>query len=78
MFKKVLIFVETWGLALLVAMTLGAFVLATQEIRQEDAALSAWQALMQTALSDADDAQGWTSRMHLLVKATLAWAAVRM
>ena len=78
MFKKVLIFVETWGLALLVALTFGAFVLATQEIQREDAALSVWQALMQTALSDADDAQGWTSRMHLLVKATLAWAAVRV
>jgi hypothetical protein len=78
LFKKFLIFIETWGLAFLVFLTIGTFAMAAREGLQGDPQLSVWGALMQTALSDAEKAQGWTGRMHLLVKITLAWAAVRV
>ncbi len=76
--KRALIFVETWGLAILVALTVAAFGMATIESLHAQGNGSLWQALMQTALSDAEQAQGWTGRMHLLFKATLGWAAVRV
>lgn len=78
MFKKFLIFLETWGLFFLLAATAGAFAMAAREFMQGDPALSAWDGLMQAALSDAEKATGWAGRMHLLLKATLAWAAVRV
>lgn len=78
MLKKLLIFIETWGLALLVVLTLVAFGLGALEAARGDDALSIWQAMMETAMSDADEAQGWAGRMHLMVKATVAWAGVRV
>ncbi len=78
MFKKALIFIENWGLALLVALTLGAFALACGEAARGDPGLSVWDAMLQTAMSDADDATGWAKHMHLLVTATIAWAGVKV
>ncbi len=78
MFKKLLIFIETWGLFFLVALTAGAFGLAAREIMEGDPTLSVWDGMTQAALSDAEKATGWAGRMHLLINATLAWAAVRV
>lgn len=78
MFKKLLIFIETWGLFFLIALTAGAFGMAARESMQGDPALSVWDGIVQAALSDAEEAKGWAGRMHLLLKATLAWAAVRV
>jgi hypothetical protein len=78
MFKKFLIFVETWGLTFLVALLGGSFVLAVRELLQADPAPAMLEAIIQVAKSDADSAEGWTGHMHLLLNVTLAWAAVRV
>ncbi len=78
MFKKFLIFIETWGLAFLILLTVGSFILAACEFAWADASLSPWGALMEVVRSDADSAEGWAGLMHLLINATLAWAAVRV
>ncbi len=78
MFNRALIFVQTWGLALLIALTVSAFGLATSEAARGDAALSTWEAMLQVAMSNADDATGWAGYMHLLVKLTIAWAGVKV
>lgn len=78
MLKKLLILIETWGLAVLVTLTVGAFGLAVLEAAGNDPDLSVWEALRQAAMSDADEAQGWAGHMHMLIKATLAWAGVKV
>lgn len=76
--KKLLILVEAWGLAVLVTLTVIAFGLATLDSLRDYSAYALWEALIQTLQSDAEEATGWTGWMHLLFKASLAWAAVRV
>lgn len=78
MLKKLLILIETWGLAVLVTLTVGAFGLAVLEAAGNDPDLSLWEALRRAAMSDADEATGWAGHMHMLLKATLAWAGVKV
>lgn len=78
--KKLLLLTERYGLFGLVALTLGAFVLAWLQAMKGGAgeAVSIWQALLDTVTSDSHAASGWTKKMHVLLTATLGWAAVRV
>lgn len=76
--KKFLVLIDTWGLALLVALTLGAFGMATREGMSGPSGLSLWESVMVTITSEARNSEGWTRHMHVLGKTTLAWAAVRV
>lgn len=79
--KKLLVFIEKWGLFLLVTFTSLLFVLSVKEAAgntQGELHLSILEAFVNTVTSGSDTAQGWTKRMHFLLNVTLAWAAVRV
>ena len=79
--KKLLILMEKWGLLLLVLLLIAAFILAVGEGMRPLAgrdAQSLWDSILETLTSDSDAASGWAKVMHLMVKAILAWAGVRV
>ena len=76
--KSVVMFLERWGLPTLVTLLVGSFIMAGLQTVRADPALSIWQALWDAAMSDADEATGWTGSMHALVKVTVAWAGVKV
>lgn len=79
--KRLLVFVEKWGLLLLVLCTglaIGLSVAEEMEPKSGEYAVSLWTAMLNTATSTSESAQGWSKRMHLMVNVTLAWAAIRV
>ncbi len=76
--KSAVILLERWGLLLLVVLLAGSFLIAGVQTATADPALSIWQALWDAAMSDADEATGWTGTMHALLKVTIAWAGVKV
>jgi hypothetical protein len=79
--KKMLVFIEKWGLVLLVLCLLGAFGSAVGEgmkPKTGEEAMSTWASILETLTSDSEKAEGWAKVMHLFFNATLAWAGVRV
>ena len=79
--KKMLVFIEKWGLVLLVLCLLGTFGLAVGEgmkPKTGEEAISTWASILETLTSDSEKAEGWAKVMHLFFNVTLAWAGVRV
>jgi hypothetical protein len=79
--KKLIVFIEKWGLVLLVLFLLIVFGVAVDEgmkPKVDAEAISVWASILETLTSDSDNAEGWAKKMHLLFNATLAWAGVRV
>lgn len=77
--KKMLVFVEKWGLLLLVLCTVVSFGMAVAVAMQPKIGYEAeplWTAIFNTAMSDSEES--WSKRMRLMVNVTLAWAAIRV
>lgn len=74
--KPVVLHFEKWGLPYLIALALMAFGMATYQACQSG--LSVIAALIETASSDSNTATGWAQIMHLLIKAVVAWAAIKI
>lgn len=74
--KPALLHLERWGLPYLVALVLMASGMATYEAYQSG--LSVIAAFVKIASSDSNTATGWAQAMHLLLKAVVAWAAVKI
>ena len=79
--KKLIVFIEKWGLVLLVLCLLTVFGFAVEEgmrPKVDAEAISVWASILETLTSDSENAEGWAKKMHLLFNATLAWAGVRV
>jgi len=79
--KRLLVFVEKWGLLLLVLCTglaFGLSVVEQMQLKPGEHAVSLWTAMLNTAKSDSKSAEGWAKHMHLMVELTLAWGAIRV
>ena len=79
--KKLIVFIEKWGMVLLVLGLFSVFGLAVHEgmkPKEGADAISVWTSIVNTLTSDSEQAEGWTKVMHLLFNATLAWAGVRV
>ena len=79
--KKLIVFIEKWGLVLLALSLLTVFGLTVHEgmkPKEGAEAISVWTSLVDTLTSDSEQAEGWAKVMHLLFNATLAWAGVRV
>ena len=80
-FKKLLIFIDKWGLFALMAATLAALVMAVRETLAAGsgaAGASILGAILDTVTSDSEATRGWAKGMHVLVKIVIGWAVVRM
>lgn len=76
--RKTLVFVQRHGLFALLALTAGAFVLAVAQAAAGSPELSLWGAFAATVTTDAQNAKGWAKVMHVLLTASLGWAALRV
>ena len=79
--KKLIVFIEKWGLVLLVLCLLTVFGFTVEEGMKPQAdaeAISVWTSILDTLTSDSEKAEGWAKVMHLLFNVTLAWAGVRV
>ena len=79
--KKLIVFIEKWGLVLLVLSLFTVFGLAVHEyMKPKEGAevISVRTSFVDTLTSDSEQAEGWAKVMHLLFNATLAWAGVRV
>jgi hypothetical protein len=79
--KKLIVFIEKWGLVFLVFCLLTVFGFAVHEgIKPKEGAeaISVWTSIVDTLTSDSEKAEGWAQVMHLLFNATLAWAGIRV
>jgi hypothetical protein len=74
--KSVVLHFEKWGLPYIAGLALIAFGMATYQACQSG--LSVIAALVNTASSDSNTATGWAQVMHLLIKAVVAWAAIKI
>jgi len=80
MLKKILIFIDRFGLVVFLLMSLVAFVTAVIETMPSGTA-SLWSvgsAIINTITSDAKDSKGATKLMHVLLTVTLGWAAIKV
>jgi len=76
--KRVLIAVERYGLPLLLCATACAFVAAVGQAFKASPEPSLWAALIDTVTSDSNEAKGAAKVMHVLLTASLGWAAVKV
>lgn len=79
--KRIIVFIEKWGLVLLVLCLLTVFGFSVEEGMKPKAdaeAISVWASILETLTSDSENAEGWAKKMHLLFNATLAWAGIRV
>jgi hypothetical protein len=80
--KKFLVLLQTYGLALLVALTVVAFTLALVEGLEQSvnelSIITFVTTIQDILLSDAVESEGWTRLMHSLLIISLGWAAVKI
>ena len=80
MLKKILIFIERFGLVILFLMTAVAFITAVIETIP-NRTVNFWSigsAVIDTIISDAKDSKGSTKLMHVLLTVALGWAAIKV
>ena len=80
MFKKILLFIERFGLFFLVLITAAAFVAAVIETMQ-DGKINLWNigsSIIDTITSEAKDSKGSTKLMHVFLTLTLGWAVIKV
>ena len=80
MFKKILLFIERFGLFFLVLITATAFFAAVIETMQ-DGKINLWiigSSIIDTITSEAKDSKGSTKLMHVFLTLTLGWAVIKV
>lgn len=77
-FGKLLVRVRKMGLPALIVLTVCAFALATHQAWQGAREAGVVQALYATLTSEAQQAEGWARVMHVLLTATIGWAAAKV
>lgn len=80
MLKKILIFIDRFGLVTFLLMSLIAFVAAVIEAMPNgtNSLWSVGSAIINTITSDAKESKGSTKLMHVLLTVTLGWAAIKV